>query len=66
MRREKVIIGRKASGFFVPNVDFIIWLKAPSEIIAWRIASREGITYDEALSTMKNRERSEHKRYERH
>jgi len=43
-----------------------IWLKAPIEIRAGRVAGREGMAYEEALSAMKSREQSEHKRYEQY
>ncbi|MGB3459106.1 MAG: AAA family ATPase [Halobacteriota archaeon] len=66
MKRENVIIESRLSGFFVPQADLKIWLKAPSEIRARRIAGREGIAYEDALSTMKDRERSEYKRYEQY
>jgi cytidylate kinase len=66
MKRENVIIESRLSGFFVSKADLKIWLKAPSEIRASRIAGREGIAYEDALSTMKDRERSEHKRYEQY
>jgi cytidylate kinase len=36
------------------------------EIRARRIAAREGIAYEEALSAMKSRERSENNRYEKY
>ncbi len=66
MKRENVIVEGRLSGFFVPDADLKIWLEAPSEIRAKRIAGREGTAYEEALSAMKNRERSEHKRYEKY
>jgi cytidylate kinase len=66
MKRDNVIMESRLSGFFVPKADLKIWLKAPSEIRARRIAGREGVAYEDALSTMKDRERSEHKRYEQY
>jgi cytidylate kinase len=66
MKRENVIIESRLSGFFVPKADLKIWLKAPSEIRAGRIGGREGIAYKDALSAMKDRERSEYKRYEQY
>jgi cytidylate kinase len=66
MKRDNVIIESRLSGFFVPKADLKIWLKAPLEIRARRIAGREGIVYEAALSAMKDRERSEHKRYEQY
>ncbi|MHC1600394.1 MAG: (d)CMP kinase [Candidatus Methanospirareceae archaeon] len=66
MKRENVIVEGRLSGFFVPHADLKIWLKAPLEIRAQRVAGRENIAYEEALSAMKSREQSEHKRYEQY
>ena len=66
MKREKVIVEGRLSGFFVPHADLKIWLKAPIEVRARRVAGREGIAYEEALAAMKSREWSEHKRYEQY
>ncbi|RCV62803.1 cytidylate kinase [Methanophagales archaeon] len=66
MKRDNVIIESRLAGFFVPKADLKIWLKAPSEIRARRIGSREGVAYIDALSAMRDRERSEHKRYEQY
>ena len=63
MKRENVIVEGRLSGFFVPDADLKIWLKAPVEVRTRRIAGQEKIAYEEALSTMKSRERSENKRY---
>jgi cytidylate kinase len=64
MKRDNVIVEGRLSGFFVPHADLKIWLKAPVEVRAKRVAGREGTTYEDAISAMENRERSEHKRYE--
>jgi cytidylate kinase, putative len=66
MKRDKVIVEGRLSGFFVPRADLKIWLKAPVEVRAKRIAGREETTYEDALSAMESRERSEHKRYEQY
>lgn len=66
MKLENVIVEGRLSGFFVPHADLKIWLKAPIEIRARRVAGREGIAYEEALAAMKSREQSEHKRYEQY
>jgi len=66
MKRENVVVEGRLSGFFVPDADLKIWLKASVEVRAMRIAGRERITNEEALSAMNNRERSEHKRYEKY
>jgi cytidylate kinase len=64
MKREHVIVEGRLSGFFVPKADLKVWLKAPIEIRAKRVAGRENLPYVEALAAMEERERSEQKRYE--
>ena len=59
-----VIVEGRLSGFFVHDANLKIWLKAPLEIRARRIAMRDEIGYEEALQAMGERERSEYKRYE--
>ena len=66
LKREDVIAEGRLSGFFVPTAELKIWLKAPLEIRAKRVAGRERIPYEEALTAMKEREQSEHKRYEQY
>jgi len=66
LKRENVIVEGRLSGFFVPHADLKIWLKAPVEVRARRVAGRENITYEEALSAMKSREQSEYTRYEKY
>lgn len=63
MKRDDLIIEGRLSGFFVPQADLKIWLKAPMEVRARRVASREKIAYEDALSAMKRREQSEYMRY---
>ncbi|MBE0516132.1 MAG: AAA family ATPase [Methanophagales archaeon] len=66
LKRENVIVEGRLSGFFVPHADLRIWLKAPVEVRAGRVAGRENIAYEEALSAMKSREQSEYMRYEKY
>jgi cytidylate kinase len=66
LKREHVIAEGRLSGFFAPTAELKIWLKAPLEVRARRVAGRERITYDEALMAMKEREQSEHKRYKQY
>ena len=66
MKRKDVIVEGRLSGFFVPDAELKIWLEASVNVRAKRIAGREGTAYEEALYAMKNRERSEHKRYEKY
>ena len=64
LKREQVIAEGRLSGYFVPSAELKIWLKAPIEVRARRVAKREKIAYEAALAAMKTREQSEHKRYE--
>ncbi|PSG97298.1 cytidylate kinase [Thermoplasmatales archaeon SW_10_69_26] len=41
-----------------------VWLTAPEEVRAERVAQREGLTKDQALEANRTREESERKRYE--
>ncbi len=66
METENAIVEGRLSGFIVPAADLKIWLKAPLETRAMRIAAREKIGYGEALHAMKSRERSEYKRYKQY
>jgi cytidylate kinase len=64
MKREHVIVEGRLSGFLVPEADLKVWLKAPLEVRAKRVAGRENLPYDEALAAMEAREQSEQRRYE--
>lgn len=66
LKRAQVIAEGRLSGYFVPSAELKIWLKAPIEVRAQRVAKREKIPYESALAAMKAREQSEHKRYERY
>lgn len=63
--RDTIVEGR-LSAFFVRDADLKVWLKAPTDVRARRIANREHISYEEALSAMKRRERSEVERYKKY
>lgn len=62
-KRDNVIVEGRLSGHLISDADLRIWLKAPAEIRARRIAAREHIAYKDALSGMRVRERSERARY---
>jgi cytidylate kinase len=64
MKRDHVIVEGRLSGFVVPEADLKVWLKAPLEVRAKRVAGRENLLYDEALAAMEEREQSELQRYE--
>ena len=66
MQHDNVIVEGRLSGFFVPKAELKIWLKAPLEVRAQRVAGREKMAYEEALVAMVEREQSEHKRYEQY
>ncbi len=66
MKRDNVIIEGRLSGFLLHAADLKIWLKAPEEVRARRIATREHISYEAAISAMRARERSERTRYMRY
>jgi len=57
-----VVDGRLAA-YFIDKADLRVWLTAPIEDRAERIASREGIGANEARNGIIERERSERKRY---
>lgn len=47
------------------NIDALkVWLTAPEEIRAERVAQREGLTKDQALEANRSREESERNRYQ--
>lgn len=57
-----VIIDGRLSGYLT-DADFKVWLSAPIEVRAKRVAGREGVSYDEALKDIKKRETSDIERY---
>jgi cytidylate kinase len=59
---KNVVVEGRLSGWIV-NGDLTIWLKAPLEVRAQRIAKREGKSYEQALNETRLREISEAKRY---
>jgi cytidylate kinase len=66
IKRDNVVVEGRLSGFFIPDADLKVWLKAPLEIRAKRIAHRENITVEEAVSPTKTREQSEYMRYQKY
>ncbi|OYT54874.1 MAG: cytidylate kinase, partial [Candidatus Altiarchaeales archaeon ex4484_2] len=57
-----VVDGRLAA-YFIDNADLRVWLTAPIEDRAKRIALREGIGVKEARNGIIDREKSERRRY---
>jgi cytidylate kinase len=58
-----IVEGRMAA--HILDADLKIWLSAPLPERARRIALRENISYDESLEKIKEREKSERKRYKK-
>ena len=52
-------------GAHILDPDFKIWLIAPLEVRVERTANRDGITNEEALKAIRQREKSERTRYQR-
>ncbi|WP_456474518.1 (d)CMP kinase [Candidatus Pyrohabitans sp.] len=59
---DAVVDGR-LTAWLLPEAEIKIWLKAPLEVRAERVARREGIEYERALEETKMREESEARRY---
>ena len=53
-------------GAHILNPDFRIWLIAPLEVRVERTARRDGIIKEEALKAIRQREKSERMRYQKH
>jgi cytidylate kinase len=63
--REKkdVVMEGRLSGWMVEEADLRVWLAAPLEVRAERVADREEQTVEEARDEIDDREASEAKRY---
>ncbi|MCS7123032.1 MAG: cytidylate kinase family protein [Candidatus Aenigmarchaeota archaeon] len=65
-KRKGVVICGKLSLYFLKNLaDFKIWLEASLETRAKRTAMRDGISFEEALEIIKERERRESEEFKR-
>jgi cytidylate kinase len=60
--RDNIILEGRLSGFFV-EANLKVWLKAPLEIRAERIARRECKSVEKAMEETKEREECERERY---
>jgi cytidylate kinase len=60
--KDKIILEGRLSGFLV-NADLKVWLKAPLEVRAERIAQREGKSAAKAMAEASEREECERERY---
>ncbi len=61
-KKDNVLIEGRLSGWMVDG-DIKIWLKAPVGSRCRRVASREGIPFDQALHDAKERDECDAKRY---
>ncbi len=61
-KRGNAVVDGRLSGMLL-KADLKIWLRAPLEVRAKRVAEREGKGYGQALREIKEREESEIKRY---
>lgn len=60
--KDDIILEGRLSGFLV-DADIKVWLKAPVEVRAERIAQREGKTGSAAMAETSEREQCERERY---
>jgi cytidylate kinase len=61
--RDGVVLESRLAGWLAPNADFRLWLDAPIDVRAARIADREGKPVERAREETRRRERSERRRY---
>ncbi|MDY7082914.1 MAG: AAA family ATPase [Halobacteria archaeon] len=61
---DDIVLEGRLSGWMVESADLKIWLDAPLDVRAERVADREEQSADEAYEEIDARERSEAKRYE--
>jgi cytidylate kinase len=61
--RDGVVLESRLAGWLAPDADFRLWLDAPIDVRAARIAGREEKSVEQAREETLRRERSERKRY---
>src|SRR6056297_2266651 len=61
--RDGVVLESRLAGWLAPDADFRLWLDAPLDVRAARIADREAKSVEQASEETRRRERSERKRY---
>ncbi len=61
--KDNILIEGRLAGWMAERADIKIWLKAPLELRAKRVARREDIGFERALDDIIDREESEKKRY---
>lgn len=65
LARENTIVEGRMAGYLV-DADLKIWLSAPLDVRAERVASRESIPVTDSLLRITEREKSERKRYKKY
>ena len=65
MAQDNTVVEGRMTAYFV-DADLKIWLTAPLEVRAERVAKRENIEYEESLDRIVKREASERKRYKKY
>ena len=61
-RAGGIVVESRLSGWLVDG-DVRVWLRAPLEVRAGRVAARDGMTVDEARADVETREACERRRY---
>jgi len=61
--KGNVVVEGRLSGWVIDKADLKVYLMAPLEVRAKRVANRDNKSFDEALEDIKFRETSESKRY---
>ena len=61
-RAGGVLVDSRLSGWLIDG-DLRIWFRAPLAVCAARVAARDGLSTEEALSALRGREESERRRY---
>jgi len=61
--RDDVVVEGRLSGWMVEDATLRVWLAAPVDVRAERVADREEKGFEEALDEVEEREESEAKRY---
>jgi cytidylate kinase len=64
-RHRNAIVEGRLAAHFIPKADLRVWLTAPLEVRAARVARREGVSVATARRQVRERERCEALRYQR-
>lgn len=64
-RHRNALIEGRLAAHFIPKAELKVWLQAPLEVRAARVARREGVSAATARRQVRERERCEVRRYRR-